>query len=87
MCVGGKGVMEAADKDSVWKLDNEEVVELHTNGLQTSLDLVFVLAFASACNMLSSVLFTLRLVLNRDGTFPLLAPSVITTAAPVLLPK
>lgn len=87
MCVGGKGVMEAADKDSAWKLDNEEVVELHTNGLQTSLGLVFVLAFATPCNMLSSVLFILHLVLNQDGTFPLLVPSVITTAAPALLPR
>lgn len=87
MCVGGKGFMEAADKDSVWKLGNEEVVELHTNGLQTSLGLVFLLAFASPCNMLSSVLSILQLLLNQDGTFPLLVPSVITTVAPVLLPK
>lgn len=87
MCVGGKGFMEASDKDSVWKLDNEEVVELHTNGLQTSLGLAFLLAFASPCNMLSTVVFVLHLVLNQDGTSPLLAPSVITTGAPGLLPK
>jgi len=52
MCVGGKGVTQAGrQRLSLEAADNEEVVELPTDRLQTSLAFVFLVAFARPCNV------------------------------------
>lgn len=87
MCVGGKGVTEADKGSALETADNEEVVELPSNGFQTALASVFLhlLVPAKYIPELNSVLLTLHLGL-KEGPLTFVTP-VMTTSPPALSPK